>query len=49
MASCVQERVYVQDALSYWMGIKQFLTPVFKTKLKAASKIALKQVTLYWA
>lgn len=49
MASCVQEGVYIQDTPSYREGFKQFLKPVFTTKLKAAGKIALKQVTLYWA
>ena len=49
MACSVQERVYIQDTPSYPVGIKQFLKLVFTTKLKAAGKIALKQVTLYWA
>lgn len=48
MTSCVQERVYIQDTLFYIVGIKQFLKQV-PTKLKAAGKISLKQVTFYWA
>lgn len=45
MTFCVQEMVYIQGTPSYWEGTKKLLKPVFTTKLKAAGKIALKQVT----
>lgn len=49
MASYIQESVHIQDTISYWEDNKQFLKLLFTTKLKAAGKTALKQVTLYWA
>lgn len=49
MASCVQERPHIQDTISYWEDNKQFLKLLFTTKLEAAGKTALKQMTLYWA
>lgn len=45
MAACVQERAYIQNTLFYQVD---FLIPAFTIKLQAASKITLKEVTLYW-